>query len=773
MLIASTQLQQFLRKTFDIKAWIKERTKVALDESYLDLSNLVNKIQKHTSFEAEVAANKARLTSVQEEGEAMCQANHFASQEIVSQLEDLQSEWSHLVETSGIKRTRLAEANSALVYFHSVDEFEGWLESVESSLESEDHGKDLTAASKLLKKLISIEQDVGKKKEVIKSLEDQCAKFNASKHFMASEMEARYGSLQARFEALHEPLQIRRDNLEDSQQLHSFNREVADESFWIEEKLPLASSDQLGHNSQEVQALQQRHDLLVADIQSHEKSVITLESKAEQMLRGNHFAAESIKSTVANLKANYGQLKDLAGLRRLKLVDAAEAQLFYQRLNEVVDWIKEKDPILKIKDVPNDKDSVQVYLKKMTDILSEMETGGVDKKVEGLKVTSDTMVEREHFDALNIRTKITDLTELHENFKSLLIEQRQSLLDQMAVIEFINEAEDVTEWIDAQMMIAASEDYGKDVGHVEILIKSFNTFFLAIEEYQEKYKSVLAMGQELVEAGNVHHELATMKLAELEQLWEDLRELSLARQEALSGAKQVHVFDKNADETIMWIGEKEALFLSEDLGQDLETIQSLLDRQDGFKRDLDAIEGQVKEVESEATVLCELFPDASAHVESKVETTRSALVNLTSLATTWEQKLKQNQIIQRYFDDYRELMAWSSEVLAKMTSPDLAADLAGAETLITRHNEIKAEMDSRADSFAKFQANGESLISGGHFMSSEIGDKISALKIRKEKMYESWELRMELYNQHLDYLVWVKDVTTLESWISSREPTVR
>jgi len=215
------------------------------------------------------------------------------------------------------------------------------------------------------------------------------------------------------------------------------------------------------------------------------------------------------------------------------------------------------------------------------------------------------------------------------------------------------------------------------------------------------------------------------------------------------------------------------LFLSEDLGQDLETIQSLIDRQDGFKRDLDAIEGQVKEVESEATVLCELFPDASAHVESKVETTRSALINLTSLATTWEQKLKQNQIIQRYFDDYRELMAWSSEVLAKMTSPDLAADLAGAETLITRHNEIKAEMDSRADSFAKFQANGESLISGGHFMSSEIGDKISALKIRKEKMYESWELRMELYNQHLDYLVWVKDVTTLESWISSREPTVR
>ena len=43
----------------------------------------------------------------------------------MAQLEDLQSEWSHLVDTSAIKRTRLNEANSALVYFHSIEEFEG------------------------------------------------------------------------------------------------------------------------------------------------------------------------------------------------------------------------------------------------------------------------------------------------------------------------------------------------------------------------------------------------------------------------------------------------------------------------------------------------------------------------------------------------------------------------------------------------------------------------------------------------------------------------
>ena len=53
--------------------------------------------------------------------------------------------------------------------------------------------------------------------------------------------------------------------------------------------------------------------------------------------------------------------------------------------------------------------------------------------------------------------------------------------------------------------------------------------------------------------------------------------------------------------------------------------------------------------------------------------------NVVLLSQEREDKLQQNQKIQRYFDDYRELMAWSSEVIAKITSPDLASDFGGRE----------------------------------------------------------------------------------------------
>lgn len=53
------------------------------------------------------------------------------------------------------------------------------------------------------------------------------------------------------------------------------------------------------------------------------------------------------------------------------------------------------------------------------------------------------------------------------------------------------------------------------------------------------------------------------------------------------------MFDRNADETISWISEKDAIISSEDYGHDLETIQVLARKHQGFERDLAAVKEQV------------------------------------------------------------------------------------------------------------------------------------------------------------------------------------
>ena len=67
-----------------------------------------------------------------------------------------------------------------------------------------------------------------------------------------------------------------------------------------------------------------------------------------------------------------------------------------------------------------------------------------------------------------------------------------------------------------------------------------------------------------------------------------------------------------------------------------------------------------------------------------------------------------------------------------------------------------------------FDAAGKDLVENGHFMSTEILEMISVLNSRKEKMLECWDLREEIYRQHIDYLLWAKEIDAIESWMSCR-----
>ena len=60
-------------------------------------------------------------------------------------------------------------------------------------------------------------------------------------------------------------------------------------------------------------------------------------------------------------------------------------------------------------------------------------------------------------------------------------------------------------------------------------------------------------------------------------------QVAKARQEALAGAKEVHVYGRDADDTLEWIQEKDGIVSSDDYGHDLESVQALISRHEGME----------------------------------------------------------------------------------------------------------------------------------------------------------------------------------------------
>ena len=114
----------------------------------------------------------------------------------------------------------------------------------------------------------------------------------------------------------------------------------------------------------------------------------------------------------------------------------------------------------------------------------------------------------------------------------LLASQRSSRLgESLKLFWFLREADEVAEWMRNQTTVAASEDYGRDVEHVELLIQTFDSFLSSLDASGRRVTSCISTGHALIAEGNPECERIQVKLDETQQLWEDLRELAHARQE--------------------------------------------------------------------------------------------------------------------------------------------------------------------------------------------------------------------------------------------------
>lgn len=763
----SLQFQQFLRNLYEVERWLSQKLQVAVDENYREPNNLQSKIQKHGVFDNELVANTNRVAAVINEGEALIDSKHYASEEIHQQLEILETEWGKLQEASREKKIRLTQAYEALLFSRSLDEFNSWMDETEMHLSSEDYGKDLPAVNNLIKKHQVLEADVVHHGEIIEQIKSQDQKFLKSDHFMKDELHEKAMHATKRYYSLHEPMSIRSDNLEDSLLLHQFLRDAEDEMQWLAEKEQLAASKDLGSNLTAVQSLQKKHQALESEILSQEPTISAIIHRGQQMIQNGHFANADIEHQCNELQSKLVQTRDLSSVRRLRLLDAVESQMFYAEANECESWIKEKRPILISTDYGKNEDSVQSQQKKLEALQRELLT--FMPSVEKVAKLAENLLERGHFDSEKIRNKNSKIQQQFAELQNLSADRERRLNEQSKFLEFRREVDDLHEWIGDQMAVASSEEYGTDVEHVQQLTIAFESFASTIAANEPRVHQCDAKGAELVQQKNPHSHLVQAKRDETKQLWDELKDLITARQEALAGARKVHVYDRTADETITWLNEKLGDVLSEDYGQDLETIQALVRKHELFETEIAAVREHVESVQTEAKLLADAFPDAKDHIEVKKEEAVEAWSELIEKAQQRQEKLAQAEQLQTYFDEYRDLMAWINEMLAKITAPELAIDVAGAEALIVKIKEHQTEVDAREEVFDSFYKTGQKLIKDKHFLANEVEEKIGILEQRQQLLYKTLHIRREIYDLNLDTQLFLREASILENWIVSRE----
>ncbi|KAH1172387.1 spectrin beta chain, erythrocytic [Mauremys mutica] len=758
-------LQSFLQNCQELTLWIDEKILTAQDASYDEARNLHSKWLKHQAFMAELASHQGWLEKVDEEGRQLSREKPQFGAVVSQRLTELHRLWDKLQSTTEEKAQHLFDANRSDLYAQSFSDLDRWIGEMETQLQSDERGTDLTSTNRLLKKLMRLDEQVSTRKREMEDLLSQAPPPRGDVH----EADSKQQSIERRFLDLLEPLGKRRKELESSRAKYQLNRDLADEMLWVQERLPLAKSTDHGTNLQTVQLLMKKNQTLQKEIEGHSPRVEDVLCRAERTVAAAEGDCSAVEEQRRVLEESCSTLQEETRRRWRRLQQANEAQQYYLDAGEAEAWISEQELYVVADEKPQDEESSIVMLKRHLRQQRTMED--YSKNIKQLAGRAQTLLSTGHPEGEQIIRLQGRVDKQYAGLKDLAEERRHRLENMYHLFQLKREVDDLEQWIAERDMAASSQEMGQDYDHVTLLREKFRDFARETGSVgQERVDNVNLVIEQLIDAG--HSEAATMAEWKdgLNESWADLLELIDTRMQLLATSYELHKYFCDGTEILGLIQEKQQELPAE-LGQDVHTAESFHRMHTAFERDIRLLEGQVQQFREVAARLQTAYAGEKADViqrqEQEVVKAWKALLDASSgrraqLVDTAEKF--------HFFSMVRDLLSWMESITRQIETQEKPRDVSSVELLMKYHQGIKSEIETRQRSFTSCVDLGKKLLQRRHQASAEIKEKLLQLTEKRREMLETWDRRWDWLRLLLEVCQFSRDASVAEAWLIAKEP---
>ncbi|MCP9263394.1 Spectrin alpha chain [Dirofilaria immitis] len=462
-------------------------------------------------------------------------------------------------------------------------------------------------------------------------------------------------------------------------------------------------------------------------------------------------SAEDIQNRRAEVLGHYAQFKEFARAKRDRLEEARQFQYFKRDADELEIWILEK---LQTASEESFRDPTNLQAKIQKHEAFEAEVHAHSNAIAQLDKTGTDMIQHQHFASDTIKRRLHELHSLWDQLFFKLKDKGIKLQQALKLLQFIRQCDEVLYWIRDKEAFVTAEDFGQDLEHVEVLQRKFEEFLKELGNHQYRITEVNQAADKLIDEGHTEYETITRKKM---------------KREGLFGAHQVQRFNRDIDETLAWIGEKDATLSSDDYGRDLNNVQALQRKHEGTERDLAALDAKMTSLSTEAERLAQVHPDRADAIIAKMNEAKEQWAALKRKAQARKNGLDRSYNLHRFLADYRDLCSWINDMKAVISADELAKDVAGAEALLESHQEHRGEIDAREDSFMQTAEAGQKLLDEGIEQSNEVRDKLTHLAQEKASLLSLWEERRILYEQCMDLQLFYRDTEQAETWMTKQE----
>ena len=737
------KLHEFLQDLEELNEWVQEKSLLAREDTYRTAKTVHSKWTRHQAFEAEIAANKERLHEAEKAAQDLMAEKPEFREIIKPKLEDLGKHFDDLEETTKEKGALLFDAKRETIVQQSVDDIDSWMDDLEKQIVNPDTGNDLTSVNILMQKQQIIQTQMALKAKQVDELDKQTEVL--ARTIPSDKVEPIFIKKQQvgeRFERIKAPLLERQKQLEKKKEAYQFRRDVEDEKLWIDEKLPLALSDEVGNSLFNVLMLKKNNQTLKTEIENHEPRIMAICNNGQKLIDEGHEDASEFADRISGLTQKWQELKDTLAERDRRLSNSERVQQYFFDAQEAESWMSEQELYMMVEDRGKDEISAQNLMKKH-EILEQSVEDYADT-IRQLGETARQLAAENYPHSDQVAVKQAQLDKLYAGLKDLAGERRARLDEALQLFYLNREVDDLEQWIAERELVAASQELGQDYDHVTLLWERFKEFAQDTNTVgSERVAKANGIADELIHAGHSDSAIIAEWKDNLNESWQDLLELIETRTQMLAASRELHKFFHDCKDVLSRILEKQH-GVSDELGRDAGSVSALQRKHQNFMQDLLTLQSQVQQIQEESAKLQASYAgDKAREITNREQEVLQAWANLQGMCESRQKKLADTGDLFKFFNMVRILMLWMEDVVRQMNTSEKPRDVSGVELLMNNHQSLKAEIDTREDNFGLCLSLGKELLARNHYASNDIKDRLLQLTNSRNALLNRWEERWE------------------------------
>nr|CAD7456118.1 unnamed protein product [Timema tahoe] len=632
------------------------------------------------------------------------------------------------------------------------------------------------------------------------------------KHPKSGEIQTCIDSLQAHWKSLEELAGLRKKQLEDAAEAYQFYTDANEAESWLNEKMALVASADYGEDEPSAQALLQRHRDLQGEIHAYKGDIHSLNSQAEKLIKAGistlelsaepdvvpDLDQEEFVNEVRMVPQDYWEEEPVERIEHRTVLEERkimqvrslypfEGQGMSMAKGEVMmllnktnpDWwnirkadgtdgfvpanyVREIDPKVVHVQVRRPEKIREIRRIKKTKLVKQMVP---IRRARSFKAPVKPQRRKVESDNENVEKRQMKINDTYDQLLDLAQQRHALLEDSICLYGFYRECDDFEKWIkDKERMLRA--DDASD--NVETAKRKYEKFLTDLSASSKRIEALDASVEEFVVQGHSQLDKVRARQKQIHQMWDHLNWLKGQKERSLEGASSVELFNRTCVEARDWMLEKMTQLDSAEVGPDLKTVQALQRRHQHLERELAPVEEKVNRVNLLANSVKSSYPNERANVNTRQKEVQDMWGKVKAKAIERRSRLEDAVGQQIFMNSSKNLLGWLSSIKETLNADESARDVATAESLLKKHQELGDDVRAHGDEFREVSELGGQLLQRNPNL-TEVQERLVRLNAEHQAVVRGWGEKGDWLQQCLDLQMLNREADQIDASTSSHE----